>query len=569
MRRLPRALSTLTALATCLTSAPLTAAAEAPTPGVRVVTTSTTTSDINVGLVTEGREATAPLVHRAVSGPTRLAGADRYETSVAISKRAFPSGGASTVYLVGGTRLDEALAGAALTDGPVLLVPTTGNVPRAVRDEIVRLKPTQVVALGGTASVSADVLSTAAQGRKSGRVGGNDVYATAAAIARRAFPHGADRVYLAQVGGRPDAVVGGALKDGPVLPVPATGVAPAAVRSLVAEWAPSRVTALGGVGAISASTLTSAASRRPTGRIAGDDRYSTAQAVARAAYPDGASVAYLTSGTVFADAVVGGMLGDGPILLAPPAKATGLSTSVAGTLSALGVRSIGTLGGAGAVPESAINAVAAKVPTATTGPLPRHEKPQAPHSDPTPTPPAPTPTPTPTTPPAPTPVPGPSSPPDPASAPSPGPAPVTPQTLTCETAIASFRPIPRDSRYSISCAPDLGSADTLGVTETEVWMDSGEFVRGSVTIRSDLTGDVLKAVIAHELSHAWSYSELSADTRERFARYTGVSSWGGGTYNTMPAEVWARTQATCVGYPDGFARKQVTCADIEKFGWRP
>ncbi len=100
-------------------------------------------------------------------------------------------------------------------------------------------------------------------------------------------------------------------------------------------------------------------------------------------------------------------------------------------------------------------------------------------------------------------------------------------------------------------------------------MDSGEFVRGSVTIRSDLTGDVLKAVIAHELSHAWSYSELSADTRERFARYTGVSSWGGGTYNTMPAEVWARTQATCVGYPDGFARKQVTCADIEKFGWRP
>ena len=80
---------------------------------------------------------------------------------------------------------------------------------------------------------------------------------------------------------------------------------------------------------------------------------------------------------------------------------------------------------------------------------------------------------------------------------------------------------------------------------------------------------MLKAVIAHELSHAWSYSQLSSATRQDFARFTGVSAWDGGDYNSMPAEVWARTQATCVGYPDGYGRKQVTCSDISRYGWRP
>jgi len=140
---------------------------------------------------------------------------------------------------------------------------------------------------------------------------------------------------------------------------------------------------------------------------------------------------------------------------------------------------------------------------------------------------------------------------------------------TCAEAIASFHPVPRDSRYRISCVRGFDTSDTLGLTETWVSSTTGEFVEGRVKIRSDLRGPLLRAVIAHELSHAWSYSELTTAQRTAFAKFTGVSSWGGGDYNSMPAEVWARTQATCVGYPDGYRRKQVTCNDIARFGWRP
>ncbi|GMA38631.1 hypothetical protein [Mobilicoccus caccae] len=124
-----------------------------------------------------------------------------------------------------------------------------------------------------------------------------------------------------------------------------------------------------------------------------------------------------------------------------------------------------------------------------------------------------------------------------------------------------------DSRYTISCAAGFDESQTLGLTTTWVGYDSGEFVKGTVEIRSDLTGNLLRAVIAHELGHAWSYAYMSSGQRQQFASYLGMRSWSGGDYNTMPAEVWARTQATCAGWPDGFNRKQITCAELKPYGW--
>ncbi|GMA38632.1 cell wall-binding repeat-containing protein [Mobilicoccus caccae] len=411
MTRLPRVLSTLAVTAGLTAGVSFGAPAHALTPTpppdepVRAVVSTTTTADINVPVV-ESDAKSERIVDRAVSGPTRLAGANRYETSVQISRRAYSPTTASTVYLVGGNKLDEALAGAALTDGPVLLVPTTGTVPASVLAEIRRLTPGRVIALGGGTSVSSATLATAAQGISTSRLGTDSVYETAAAIGRRAFPNGASTVYLARVGGSPDAVVGGSLSDGPVVPVPATGTAPAAIRGLVSALSPRRVTGLGGPAAISDATLSSAASGRSTGRIAGAHRYETSGKVARAAFPTGSSVAYLASGNTFADAVAGGTLGDGPVVLTPPASATALVTGVADTLKTLGARNIGTLGGPVAVPDGAISAVAAKVPTATTGSLPTYVAPSLTTPDPTPTPTA-TPSPTPTPTPAPTPTPTP------------------------------------------------------------------------------------------------------------------------------------------------------------------
>jgi putative cell wall-binding protein len=86
---------------------------------------------------------------------TRIAGADRYQTAVEISRTAFPIG-SCLAYLAVGTNFPDALTGAAQAaawGAPVLLTPT-GSLPQAVADELVRLDPYVVIILGGEAVVS-------------------------------------------------------------------------------------------------------------------------------------------------------------------------------------------------------------------------------------------------------------------------------------------------------------------------------------------------------------------------------------------------------------------------------
>jgi hypothetical protein len=81
---------------------------------------------------------------------TRIAGTDRYATSVAISKANFSS--ASVVYVATGSNYPDALAGgpaAGAQHVPLLLVGSS-SVPTVVKQELARLKPTQVRILGGT-----------------------------------------------------------------------------------------------------------------------------------------------------------------------------------------------------------------------------------------------------------------------------------------------------------------------------------------------------------------------------------------------------------------------------------
>ncbi len=256
------------------------------------------------------------------SGPvlSRLQGATRYETSAKISAHRFadPSA-ASVVYLARGDLFADALAAGALSDGPVLLVPSCRGVPSGVAAEIDRLDPGRVIALGGTQAVCPATLAAAADGRPAARIGGEGRYATAALIAERAYPGGSDRVYLAKGENSPDAVVGGTLTDGPVLLADKTGASvPAATKEAVAALDAEEVVALGGAVAVSDGALTTAAAGRSTGRLAGADRYATAVAVAEHAYPGSSSRAYLArgDGRNYVDAVAAGVLTDGPVLLA-------------------------------------------------------------------------------------------------------------------------------------------------------------------------------------------------------------------------------------------------------------
>lgn len=97
----------------------------------------------------------------AVRETARLAGADRFATSVAIARAAFPDG-APVVYLARADDFADALAGGSLRDGPLLLVPGCGDVPPTVLEEVRRLDPQRIVALGGPAAVCDAVLDATA-----------------------------------------------------------------------------------------------------------------------------------------------------------------------------------------------------------------------------------------------------------------------------------------------------------------------------------------------------------------------------------------------------------------------
>lgn len=106
-----------------------------------------------------GDAVVAALRPYATSGSvTRLAGADRYATAVAVS-RATTAPGPRIVYLATGAAFPDGLAGSppAVRDGGPLLLTRRDALPADVVSELLRLNPARVVILGGTAAVSAEV----------------------------------------------------------------------------------------------------------------------------------------------------------------------------------------------------------------------------------------------------------------------------------------------------------------------------------------------------------------------------------------------------------------------------
>ncbi len=131
----------------------------------------------------------APVVRPALSdGPTRLEGANRYQTAVNVSEEAFPLG-ARTVVIATGENWPDALGGSALAgavDGPVLLT-RSGALTGVTKAELERLGARNAYILGGHDAISPAVeleLEALLPGFV-WRIGGPDRYATSKAVANR------------------------------------------------------------------------------------------------------------------------------------------------------------------------------------------------------------------------------------------------------------------------------------------------------------------------------------------------------------------------------------------------
>ena len=118
----------------------------------------------------------------------RLGGSDRYATAAAVSRSAFPTGGAGAVVLARGDAYPDALVGvplAAARHAPLLLTHGT-TLPPATLTEIRRVLPvgSTVYLLGGTDVVPASIgTQLTTLGYQTTRYAGVDRFATAVAVA--------------------------------------------------------------------------------------------------------------------------------------------------------------------------------------------------------------------------------------------------------------------------------------------------------------------------------------------------------------------------------------------------
>jgi len=184
------------------------------------------------------------------------------------------------------------------------------------------------------------------------RLAGSDRYATAVAASQRAFPQGAAAVTLVSGESFPDALAGGPAtqRGGAPMLLTARDRLPAVVEAELLRLRPGFVSIIGGPAAVAPAVE---ARLRALGfatlRTQGVDRYDTSARVSAAAFPTGARVAYVATGTAFPDALAAGSgaaVEGGPVLLTRPGA---LPATVAAELRRLAPAEIVVVGGTTAV----------------------------------------------------------------------------------------------------------------------------------------------------------------------------------------------------------------------------
>ncbi|MBK8758422.1 MAG: cell wall-binding repeat-containing protein [Actinomycetales bacterium] len=199
---------------------------------------------------------------------TRLWGADRYATSAQISLYNYDAG-VGRVYLANGENFPDALSGApaAGATGSPLLLTTATSLPAPIATELTRLKPKEIVILGGTGVISGPLQTTLASYTTGPvtRLAGPDRYATSAAISAATYQPGVPAVFLASGENFPDALTGApiaAATGSPLLLTPPTSI-PTPIDTELTRLAAHRLNVLGGTGVITSAVETAARSYLP------------------------------------------------------------------------------------------------------------------------------------------------------------------------------------------------------------------------------------------------------------------------------------------------------------------
>ncbi|WP_440709312.1 cell wall-binding repeat-containing protein [Herbiconiux sp. YIM B11900] len=190
----------------------------------------------------------------AVASTTRIAGADRFEVSAAVSSATFAPGPA-VAYVASGLVFADALSGSAAAgrEGAPVLLTLKDALPESIGAELRRLHPAAIVVLGGVNSVSEAVVGALGSIAPTTRIAGADRFDVSAAVSAATFGDGARTVYVASGGVFPDALSGSAAaveNRAPVLLTTRDAV-PSAVLSEIDRLKPTRIVLLGGPNSVS------------------------------------------------------------------------------------------------------------------------------------------------------------------------------------------------------------------------------------------------------------------------------------------------------------------------------
>lgn len=298
--------------------------------------------------------------HAGAREVLRLAGPDRFATAASVSRTSFPQG-APVAFVATGHDFPDALAAApvaALRGGPLLLT-ARDALPAATSEELDRLRPAQIVILGGPAVVG-DAVEQALAGRaRVQRLWGSDRFATAAAVSRATFATGVGRVFVATGRDFADALTGGAAAAAgraPVLLVERDRL-PDATAAELERLAPTEIVVLGGPRAVSSGIEAELRgfATAPVRRLAGEDRYASSAAISRALFDAPVSRVLLATGIDFPDGLAGGVAAGSagePLLLVP---GTCVTHEVAAEIDRLSPAHVVLVGGPAALAQDVEN----------------------------------------------------------------------------------------------------------------------------------------------------------------------------------------------------------------------
>ena len=255
-------------------------------------------------------------------GVDRIAGADQYETAIAVSQRMVtdPAQSTRTAVLVSGSDgADVLVAPIVSRDGapdaqanefspPVLMVESGRGMPGNVERELRRLQLATLYIVGGTSKVSASVEAKARSFVPVvERIAGADRYATAQQVSQRWSPTGS-RVFVLTGESNVEAVgaLGTVMGYGPTLLLTKQASLPSTTAAELRRLQPTEVVVVGNTGVVSTAVERAIRSTVPaatTVRVGGADRYATNLAVTNYVEQDG--LVNVVSGETWQNALVG------------------------------------------------------------------------------------------------------------------------------------------------------------------------------------------------------------------------------------------------------------------------